>query len=168
MPEVSGVIRSFRPLPKQLTWAPAPRWISAHRRPINSDARRPVWAASPRRVWSRRPVQVDAVWCGEQRVEFRFGQEGHEPSLEAFGRNGEHALDHGGMLRVAKRCIPEQRSDRGEPSVAGAHAIFPLVLKMVEEGADQRGIEIVDVQLRWLRASAARTAKTSNSRRVSR
>jgi hypothetical protein len=38
MPDVSGVIRNFRPLPKQLTCAPAPRWMSAQRRPISSDA----------------------------------------------------------------------------------------------------------------------------------
>src|SRR5271166_3235857 len=42
-PDVSGVIRCFRPFPLQLTCAPAARWTSAHRRPISSDARRPVW-----------------------------------------------------------------------------------------------------------------------------
>ena len=57
--DVSGVIRCFRPVPWQLTYAPAARWTSAHRRPISSDARRPVCAARPKSVWSRRPVQVD-------------------------------------------------------------------------------------------------------------
>ncbi len=55
---VSGVIRSLRPLPWQLTCAPLPRWTSPQVRPISSEARRPVWMVSRSRVWSRRPVQV--------------------------------------------------------------------------------------------------------------
>jgi len=83
----------------------------------------------------------------QQRADFRLGQEGHEPSVEALGRDGENALDEGGMIGMAKSGVSEQRADRGEPSVASARAIFPLVLQIVEEGADQRGIEIVDIQL---------------------
>src|SRR4030081_2042671 len=57
---------------------------------------------------------------GKQCVEFRFSQEGNEPSVEALWRNGEHTLDHGGMLWMAKRRVAEQRADRGQPSVTGA------------------------------------------------
>ena len=78
---------------------------------------------------------------GKQCVEFRFGQEGNEPSVEALGRNGKHALDHGSMLGMTKRGVSEQGADRGKPSVTGAHAIFPLLLEVVEEGADECGIE---------------------------
>ena len=55
------------------------------------------------------------------------------------------------MLRVTKRGVSKQRTDRGEPGVAGTHAIVPLMLEMVEEGADELGIDVVDVQLRRLR-----------------
>ena len=55
---VSGVMRSLRPLPWQLTWAPVPRCTSARVRPISSETRSPVWTASSSRAWSRRPVQV--------------------------------------------------------------------------------------------------------------
>jgi len=49
------------------------------------------------------------------------------------------------MLGMSKRCVPEQRTDGGKSSVASARTILPLLLKMVEEGADERRIKIVDV-----------------------
>ncbi len=58
VPAVSGMMRSLRPLPWQLTCAPTPRWTSAQVSAVSSEARRPVWAASRSRAWSRRPVQV--------------------------------------------------------------------------------------------------------------
>jgi hypothetical protein len=47
---VSGVARSFRPLPTHRTWAPAPRWTSLRSRPISSERRKPVWAATSSNV----------------------------------------------------------------------------------------------------------------------
>jgi hypothetical protein len=55
---VSGVHRSFRPLPTHRTWAPAPRWTASLSRLISSERRKPVWAASRSKVWSRRPSHV--------------------------------------------------------------------------------------------------------------
>jgi hypothetical protein len=49
------------------------------------------------------------------------------------------------MLGMSKRCVPEQRTDGSKSSVASARTILPLLLKMVEEGADERRIKIVDV-----------------------
>jgi hypothetical protein len=115
------------------------------RRPINSDARRPVWAASVSKVWSRRPVQVERSGARKSASSFRFDQEGDEPSVETLAWDSKHALDYGGMLGMSKRCVSEQRTDGGKSSVAGARTIFPLLLKMVEEGADERRIKIVDV-----------------------
>ena len=60
------------------------------------------------------------------------------------------------MLGVAESGVPEERADCGEPGVTGAHAIFALMLEMVEEGADKWGVEIADVQLRGLRAAQRR------------
>src|SRR5271166_3016394 len=91
-----------------------------------------------------------AIGCAEQRIEFRFDQESDEPSVKTLPWNGKHPLDYGCMLWMSKRCVPEQRTDGGESGIAGAHTIFPLLLKMVEEGANERRIKIVDVQLRWL------------------
>ena len=43
---VSGVVRSFRPLPTQCTCAPAPRWTASLSRLISSERRKPVWTAT--------------------------------------------------------------------------------------------------------------------------
>src|SRR5260370_42056393 len=93
-----------------------------------------------------------AVGCTEQCIEFRFDQESDDPSVETLAWNGKHALDYGGMLGMSKRCVPEQRADGGKPRIAGARAICPLLFKMVEECTDERGIKIVDAQLRRLDA----------------
>ena len=55
---VSGVQRSFRPLPRQRTWAPTPNATSPRWRPVTSDTRNPVWTVSNNRAWSRRPVPL--------------------------------------------------------------------------------------------------------------
>ena len=148
-------MRNFRPFPMQLTCAPVLIWTSLTRRPISSDARKPVWAASVSKVVAS-PGPGRPVRCIEQRIEFRFNEESDKLSVETFSWNGKHALDYGGMLGMSKRCVPEQRPDGGEPSIAGAGTIFPLLLKVVEEGADERRIQIADVQLRRLDASPRR------------
>ena len=66
-----------------------------------------------------------AIGRAKQRVDFRFGEEGHEPSLEAFGRDREHARDHGGMLGMPQRREAKQRANRGEPGVARPDAVLP-------------------------------------------
>jgi hypothetical protein len=48
------------------------------------------------------------IGSGKQRSDFRLSQEGHEPSVEALGRDGKNALDEGGMIRMTKGGISEQ------------------------------------------------------------
>jgi len=81
-----------------------------------------------------------AVGCAEKRIEFRFDQESDDPPVETLAWNGKHAFDYGGMLGMSKRCVPEQRTDGGKSSIAGARTIVPLLLKMVEEGTDVCGL----------------------------
>ena len=153
MPEVRGVIRCFRPLPLQLTCAPDPRWTSAQVRPISPKARLDG-EAEQRRVAPPRPGRP--IRRGQQGVDFRLGQESHESPLEAFRRNGENALDDGGMFGMPKGRIAEQGPDRGKPRVTGAHAVVSVVLQVVEEGADQGRVEIVDIELARLLAVSVR------------
>lgn len=58
----SGAQRSFRPLPRQRTWAPTPNTTSPRCRPVTSETRNPVCTVSNNRAWSRRPSQVP--WSG--------------------------------------------------------------------------------------------------------
>src|SRR5664279_3543288 len=48
----------------------------------------------------------------------------------------------------------QQGADRGEAVVAGADLVAALVFEMVEERADQRRVQLGDVQLAGLRAGA--------------
>ena len=51
-----------------------------------------------------------------------------------------------GVLGVVQGDVAEQGVDRGEPVVAGGHAVVPVVLEVVQERGDQRGVEVGDVQ----------------------
>ena len=56
--------------------------------------------------------------------------------------------DRLGMFGVAIGGEAGKRVDRGQPGVAGANATAAVALKVVEEPAHQRGIEVPEVELR--------------------
>ena len=143
---VSGVMRCLRPLPMQLTCAPVPRRRSPQLRPISSLARSPVWAASRIRAWSRRPIQV--AWSGASSSAWSWvGEERDQRLIVALGGDRQDALDRGGVLGVTQRGVAKQRADRGQARVAGADRVAALVLEVIEERADQRCLEIVEVEI---------------------
>jgi hypothetical protein len=47
---------------------------------------------------------------------------------------------------MGQRREAEQRVDRGQPGIAGAHAVAAPGLEMIEEPGDQRGVQIGDIQ----------------------
>jgi hypothetical protein len=113
------------------------------------------------------PGPGGAVRGGQQRVELRFGEEGDERPLEALWRDREDALDRGGVLGMTKRRVAEQRADCRQASVARPDAVCALALEVIEEGADQRRVEIVDLKRRGPLAGAF-AANSSSRRMVSR
>jgi hypothetical protein len=54
-----------------------------------------------------------------------------------------------------ERGEAEHRVDRRQPGVAGARAVAAISFEMVEEGRDQRRVEVLDLELAWLLARAA-------------
>jgi hypothetical protein len=66
--------------------------------------------------------------------------------LEAFGRDAEHAAEHGGVLGVADGGVAEQGSDRGEAQVAGAGAVVAVGLEVLKEGSDHGLVELVPLR----------------------
>src|SRR5438128_10242066 len=88
-----------------------------------------------------------AVGTGKQRVDLRSSQEGDQRLVSPLGRNGQHPLDHRSVLGVEERSKAEQGMHGGEADVAGGHGIAPLGLEVVQEGADERGVQIVQVEL---------------------
>ena len=54
------------------------------------------------------------------------------------------------MFWVPERGVAAERVDRGEPGVAGPGTVATIMLEVVEERADQRRVEIIEVKLGWL------------------
>ena len=58
------------------------------------------------------------------------------------------------MLGVAQGREPEQRPDCGQPGVAGPGPGAAFALEVVQERADQRGVQVGEVQPGCLGAGA--------------
>lgn len=85
-----------------------------------------------------------AVGSGQQRVDLGSGEERDELAVGALVRDGQHPLDELGVLGVAQRCVGEQRVHGGQPRVAGLHAVVALDFEVLQEGADQGGVEVLE------------------------
>jgi len=84
------------------------------------------------------------------------GQVVHDGPVAALGRDRQHPLDHRGIVGGVQRGVAEQRPDRGQPGVAGAHAVAPLGLQVGQERHDQSGVQVGDVQANGLLAGRVR------------
>jgi hypothetical protein len=91
---------------------------------------------------------------GDQCAGFRLGEPGDECPVELLRRDGEHAGDGLGVLGVAQGRVAEHGADGGEAGVAGAGGVAAFAFEVVEEVADQRGIQVGDVELSGLLACA--------------
>ena len=92
------------------------------------------------------------VGRGQQRLDLVEVEVGDGVALMAFGRDRHHPGDRVGVLGMSERGEPVERVDRPEPGVAGPGAVAAFLFEMGEERADQRRVEIVDVQLERLLA----------------
>jgi hypothetical protein len=149
---VSGVHRSFRPLPTHRTWAPAPRWTESLSRLISSERRKPVWAASSSKMWLRRPSHV--VRLGNRKDCFNLGarQEMHLPLVVPLaGYRVEHPPSHRSAWcrgsRVAYIFRHNIAMSRADLALAAALAEPPaqerprwVTLERVEFNPNRRGI----------------------------
>jgi hypothetical protein len=88
-----------------------------------------------------------AVRRAEQRLDLLEVEVADVVSLVAFGRDRHHPADRLKVLGVSERGVPVERVDRRQPVVASPRAAAAVDLEVVEECADQRRVEIVDVQL---------------------
>jgi hypothetical protein len=74
----------------------------------------------------------------------------------ALGRDREHPPERREVLWVPEAGVAAERVDRGQPVVARPGAVAPVAFEVVEEGADQRRVEVVDVQPAGLLAGPLR------------
>ena len=145
-----GVPFSCGPCPGSARALRRPRTTSAQVRPVSSETRSPVWTASTIRAWSRRPVQVDRSQAASRASISVVGEEGDQVAFEPLGRDGQHPLDRRGVLGMVQRGVAEQRVDRGQAGVAGAHSVAALGFQVSQERPDQRGVQVGEVQLAGL------------------
>ncbi len=69
------------------------------------------------------------------------------PRSKRFGgMDGQHALNERGVLRVAHGGVTEKRAHGSEPGVAGAWRVVTVGLEVVEEGRDDRCLQVLQVQ----------------------
>ena len=94
-------------------------------------------AVSPARPAAR-------VGSGQQRLDLFAAQKVDGPACVAFARDGEDALAEQGLGRLPKSHVPEEGVNRGEAGVAGAGAVAPGALQMLQEVSDQGGVELLD------------------------
>ncbi|HSO98555.1 MAG TPA: hypothetical protein VLP43_06355, partial [Solirubrobacteraceae bacterium] len=59
------------------------------------------------------------------------------------------------VFGVLECAVAVEGVDRAEPGVAGAHAVAAVVFEVGKERADQRRVEIVEVELEWLSVHTA-------------
>ena len=145
---VTQVVRCFRPFPWQGTSGPIPEVdIAAGAAPVQLRSPRPSLGGRRRRQHDFAPSRPGGLLQGgEQGIDFRFGRPGVESPVEALNRDREDPGDRLSVLGVAQGGVAEPGTDRGKPGVAGAGAVAAVVFKMVEEVADERGIQVGDVE----------------------
>jgi hypothetical protein len=100
------------------------------------DDDRVVAATGPRR----------AVRRIDQRVELGLGEIGDQRAFVAFGPDLQDPLDRRGMLGVTQHAVAVEGADSGQPGVASPRAAAAVGLEVIEERADQRRIELVELE----------------------
>src|ERR1039458_7634644 len=87
-----------------------------------------------------------SVGAFDQSLDFGPGQIGDLFSFPAFGGDIEHRSDEPGLFGVAQGGVVEERAEGGEAGVSGADTVVTFGLEMLEEGADQCGVEVGQVE----------------------
>ena len=92
-------------------------------------------------------VPAGAVWRGEQRFDLGGVEVVDGVALVALGGDREHPTDRVQLLGVFERHELVERVDRRQAVVAGPWAVVTLLFEVGEERADQRRVEVVDVEI---------------------
>lgn len=89
-----------------------------------------------------------SVGRGQQSIDLGLLKEADERIRCSLRRDCERPRDRLGVLGMAQLGEPKQRADRRQPRVSRRHRVSALALEVIEEGADQRGVEVGDLELR--------------------
>jgi hypothetical protein len=86
------------------------------------------------------------VGRSDERRGLFLGEKLHRPALVTFGRDRQDALALQRARRLDVRDKAEERPQSSKAGVAGFRAIGAPVLQVVEEGAEQRRVEILHAE----------------------
>ncbi len=67
---------------------------------------------------------------------------------------------------MLQRGVAEERSDRRQPSIAGANAVVTVCLEMIQERSNQRCVEIRELKLTGLFADSFTDEREQQPERV--
>ena len=87
-----------------------------------------------------------AVGCGQQCLDLGAGEEIDFTPIVSLVRDSEDALKVSTALRIMKAGELAEGTDGGQAQVAGSRRIAAPLLDMVQEGADEVGIKIGQLQ----------------------
>jgi len=95
------------------------------------------------------PAEPSAlIGRSEQCLNLWAGEKMYLGPCETLARDGQHALDLGGMFWRFERGIPEERVDGSQPQISATRAQTPVLLHVIEKRHDQRGIDLLESQSR--------------------
>ena len=66
----------------------------------------------------------------------------------AFVRHGQDPLRQGRVLGFVRSDVAEEGTDRGQSGVARTRVVAALVLEMAQEGAEEVGVQVAELQFR--------------------
>jgi hypothetical protein len=87
-----------------------------------------------------------AVRGVDERVELGLGEIGDQRAFVAFGPDLQDPFDRRGVFWMAQQAVAVERADRGQARVARPWAAAAVGFEVVEERADQRRIQLGQVE----------------------
>ena len=85
----------------------------------------------------------------QQGLDFVPVEKVHRTAGMAFVRHGQDPLRQGRVLGLVRCDVAEEGTDRSQSRVARAGVIAALVLEMSQEGAEEVGVQVAELQFRW-------------------
>jgi hypothetical protein len=82
------------------------------------------------------------VWGAEEGIDLTVLKELHDPTLEALARNGKDTLTEERVGWIGEGDEAEEGMKRREAGIATAGAVTALTLEVIEELAEEGGVEV--------------------------
>jgi hypothetical protein len=97
------------------------------------------------------PIAVAAPpirrWCVEDRLDLSFREKPEQRLIEPLHRDREYALDARQGGRIFECREVHERSDRRQARIATANGVLAIPLKVIEEGEDERRIDVLQIEV---------------------